>query len=402
MRAWRRNEDSRGDLSALLGVGLLIVSACQAVPGPQAKSDERAVQQTPPSLADAPRPSPNEGMAAAQRELNAELRAPTGVTSLEGPPPRPRPVVPPPSMGAPKTLERVPPSAASAGSTGRSFSPEGIKVLQRDPAGCTWVEAIGTVSFGQNDTQHQAKAQAVSDARAKAIEGFLGIKVQDRFMNFQQESSLKGHVQLTESLLRVTQLGRILKEKVLKSGPQDVGDCAGCQFTAHTQTCIVPLSDTGDKNFQTNLTLERTTFVDGDEGVMQVTVTKDAYVYLYSVELDGNAGLLFPNDYAVDNHLKAGETLTFPSEELRRKGQKVLARLPSGAKVSAEMIRVIVSKVPLPRDLYDPRTQQRERATDRAVTEIEGTGSFWNLLLKLHRSDIEWIEDAQVFTIYQR
>ena len=76
--------------------------------------------------------------------------------------------------------------------------------------------------------------------------------------------------------------------------------------------------------------------------------------------------------------------------------------MPSGAKVSAEMIRVIVSKVPLPRDLYDPRTQQRERATDRAVTEIEGTGSFWNLLLKLHRSDIEWIEDAQAFTIYQR
>ena len=120
------------------------------------------------------------------------------------------------------------------------------------------------------------------------------------------------------------------------------------------------------------------------------------------VKVDWNAGLLFPNDYAVDNHLKAGETLTFPSEELRRKGQKVLARLPSGAKVSAEMIRVIVSKVPLPRDLYDPRAQQRDRATDRAATEIEGAGSFLNLLHKLHRSDIEWIEDAQAFTIHQR
>lgn len=402
MRAWRRNEDRRGGLSALLGVGLLIVSACQAVPGPQAKSDARAVQQTLPSLADAPRPSPNAGMAAAQRELNAELRAPTGVTSLEGPPPRSRPVVPPPSMGAPKTLERVSPSAASAGSTGSASSPEGIKVLQRDPDGCTWVEAIGTVTFGQNDTQHQAKAQAVSEARAKAMEGFLGVKVQDRFINFQQESSLKGHVQLTESLLRVTQQGRILKTHDVRSGLQDVGDCADCQFIALIQDCIVPLPDTGDKNFQTHLTLNRATFVDGDEGVMQVTVTKDAYVYLYSVELDGNAGLLFPNDYAGDNHLKAGETLTFPSEELRRKGQKVLARLPPGAKLSAEVIRVIVSKVSLPRDLYDPRAQQRERATDRAVTEIEGTGSFWNLLLKLHRSEIEWIEDVQAFTIYQR
>ena len=391
MRAWRRNGGSGVGLSSLLWAGLLIVSACQGVPGPQAKTDE-------PSF------SPKEGMAVAQRELNAELRGPTGAASLEGAPLSLGPVVPlpQPPISSQKTPEPSPQRTASAGSIGSSSSQEGIKVLQRDPAGCTWVEATGTASFGQNDTRHQAKAQAVSDARAKAIEGFLGVKVQDRFMNFQQESSLKGQVQLTESLLRVTQLGRILKEKVLRSGPQDVGDCAGCQFTAYIQTCIVPLSDTGDKNFQTNLTLNRATFVDGDEGVMQVTVTKDAYVYIYSVELDWNAGLLFPNDYAGDNHLKAGETLTFPSEELRRKGQKVLARLPSGAKVSAEMIRVIVSKVPLPRDLYDPRAQQRERATDRAVTEIEGTGSFLNLLHKLHRSDIEWIEDAQAFTIHQR
>jgi hypothetical protein len=162
-------------------------------------------------------------------------------------------------------------------------------------------------------------AQAVSEARAKAIEGFLGVTVQDRFIHFQQENSLKGQVQLTESLLRVTQLGRILKETVLRAGPQDAGDCVGCQFTAHIRTCIVPLSDSGDKDFRTSLSLNRANFVDGDEGVMQITVTRDAYVYLYSVELDWNAGLLFPNDYAGDNHVKAGETLTFPSEELRRK-----------------------------------------------------------------------------------
>ena len=42
MWAWRRNGDNRGGLLSLLWVGLLIVSACQAVPGPQAKTDERA------------------------------------------------------------------------------------------------------------------------------------------------------------------------------------------------------------------------------------------------------------------------------------------------------------------------------------------------------------------------
>jgi len=94
-----------------------------------------------------------------------------------------------------------------------------VQILQADPAGCTWVEAKASVDFGQHDTKHQAMAQAISEARAKAIEGFLGVKVQDRFINFQQESSLKGQVGLTESLLRVTQLGRILKEVVIGGMP---------------------------------------------------------------------------------------------------------------------------------------------------------------------------------------
>lgn len=279
-------------------------------------------------------------------------------------------------------------------------------MLPRDPDGCTWVEAVGTVAFGENDTKHLAKAQAVYAARAKALEGLLGVKVRDRFMSFQQESSLKGDVRVTESLLRVTQQGDIVKENVLTFGPQDKGDCVGCQFTAHIRACIMPRPDSGDKDFQVTLTLDRENFVDGDEAVMQVTVTKDAYVYIYNVELDQNTSLLFPNDYAIDNRLKAGTTLTFPSEELRQKGQKVLARLPAGANVSAEVIRVIIAKVPLPHDLYDPRAQPRAhprtRASDRAVTEIKGTGSFLNLLGKLHRSEIEWAEDTQFFVIRQR
>ena len=73
-----------------------------------------------------------------------------------------------------------------------------VQVLQIDSEGCTWVEAKASVAFGQQDTKHQAKAQAISEARGKAIEGFLGVRVQDRFMNFMQESSLKGQVGLTE------------------------------------------------------------------------------------------------------------------------------------------------------------------------------------------------------------
>ena len=287
-------------------------------------------------------------------------------------------------------------------------APQGaeVQVLHKDPSGCRWVESRASVAFGEHDTKHQALAQAVSMARAKAIENFLGVKVQDRFLNFQQESSLRGQVRLTESLLRVTQLGRILKEKQLAAGPMDVGDCRGCQFGVHIQACIAPLRDQSDKGFRITLTLSRTRFVEGDEGSFEVTTSREAYAYIYSVDLDWNAGLLFPNIYDPDNRIKAGGTLTYPSEVLKRRGVRVRAQLPAGTSVSAETIRVIASKTPLPRYIYDPAAAdptRRSHARDtHGVRERQGTGSFLNLLDKLHASDHEWVEDVQAFTIYKK
>lgn len=273
-----------------------------------------------------------------------------------------------------------------------------VQVLQTDPDGCTWVEAKSSISFGQQDTKHQAKAQAISEARAKAIEGFLGVKVQDRFMNFMQESSLKGQVGLTESLIRVTQLGRILKEVVLRVGPEDAGD----RYFAHIRACVVPLTDQSDKGFKVDVSLNRTRFVDGDEGLITVTATRDAYLYIYSVDVDWNAVMLFPNDFAPDNHVKTGGVFLFPTEELKQRGVKVKARLPVGAVVSAEMIRVIASKEPLPLSLIDPATKNATQKYDRARSESLGAGTFLNLMHKLNATQIEWVEDAQAFTIYKR
>lgn len=273
-----------------------------------------------------------------------------------------------------------------------------VQVLQGDANGCTWVEAKASVPFSQQDTKHQAKAQAISEARGKAIEGFLGVTVQDRFMNFMQESSLTGQVGLTESLIRVTQLGRILKEDVLRVGPEDVGD----RYFAHIRACIVPLTDQSDKGFKVDVSLNRTRFVDGDEGLITVTATRDAYLYIYSVDIDWNATILFPNDFAPDNLVKTGEPFLFPTEELRRRGVKVRARLPAGVSVSAEMIRVIASKVPLPLLLINPATRDETQQGVHSTSESRGTGTFLTLMRKLNATQIEWVEDAQAFTIYKK
>ncbi len=81
------------------------------------------------------------------------------------------------------------------------------------------------------------------------------------------------------------------------------------------------------------------------------------------------------------------------------------AQLPAGAAVSAETVRVIASKTPLPSYIYHPAATDPTMASQAKRTHSEreqhGTGSFLNLLDKLHASDHEWVEDVQAFTIYK-
>jgi hypothetical protein len=278
------------------------------------------------------------------------------------------------------------------------------RILETDPAGCTWVEAEGVVSFGENDTKSQASAAAVADARSKAMNKFLGVSLNHQFIDFQQEG-LKGQVNLTQNLLRVTQLGRVLKEKILSRGPRDVPGCPGCRYGAVVRDCIIPQKDTADKGFIVKLELNRTRFVNGDEAIVKATPTRDAYLYILDVDMNNNASLIFPNDAAKDNKVPANETLVFPSEEFKRRtglSKPLFAEIPKGEEVSAEMIRVIASKQPLAKSVLDGTPPSVSGIDLRATEEAQGEGIYLNIMRKLNASQEEWVDDAVAFTIFRQ
>lgn len=165
MWAWRRNGDNRVGLLSLLWVGLLIVSACQAVPGPQAKTDERAVPPAFPSLADAMRPSPKDAMGAMHRELNVELRAPTGVASLEGSPP---------------SLSALPPSIATQ-PTHSTTSSNCSGPSQPD----WWTLKAPLEDIGESTASQEAGDKAARVALVKQLE----VKLTGKDVSFQQETT---------------------------------------------------------------------------------------------------------------------------------------------------------------------------------------------------------------------
>src|SRR5690242_21290416 len=67
----------------------------------------------------------------------------------------------------------------------------------------TLFRSKASVAFGDQDTKHQALAQAVTEARIQAIQGLLGVRLEHRFIDFQQENNLKGETSLDRKSTRL-------------------------------------------------------------------------------------------------------------------------------------------------------------------------------------------------------
>jgi len=262
------------------------------------------------------------------------------------------------------------------------------KVLGVDPEGCTWLEGSASVAVGAQDTRHQTRAAAIEQARAAAVQDFLGVEGKSKFMDFQQEG-LRRESRLTEGILQTTRSGRIMKEQVLEEGYKDAPDCPGCLYRLRLKACAVPRDSGSDKDFSVQLGISSQHYRSGEEAKITVTATRDCWAYLYNIYDLGTkdqTALIVPNENVKEKRLKAGETWEYPDEEARKLGVRLIAELPqAGDDVSAETIRVIASKAALPKTVISPVD-----------------GGWLGVLRRLNRASVEWTEDAEAYTIYKR
>jgi hypothetical protein len=262
------------------------------------------------------------------------------------------------------------------------------KVLGVDPDGCTWLEGSASVAVGAQDTRHQTRAAAMEQARAAAVQDFLGVEVKSKFMDFQQEG-LRRETRLTEGILQTTRSGRILKEQVLEEGYRDAPDCPACLYRMKLKACAIPRDAAGDKDFFVELEVSNQRFLHGEEAKLKVTATRDCWVYLYNIYDLGSkdqTALVVPNENVREKRLKAGESWEYPDEEAKKQGVRLIAELPQESDaVSAETIRVIASKAALTPKVTSP-----------------ADGGWLGVLRRLNRASVEWTDDAEAYTIYKR
>jgi hypothetical protein len=249
--------------------------------------------------------------------------------------------------------------------------------------GCTWVQAEATVPVGGNETRDQARARAIEGALDAALRDLLGVDVNQRSLDFQQES-LRGQTNLIESVLRTTRRGCIVNQRIKTDEYRDLGDCRQCGYHVDLKACIKERPADWDKDFLVELGLSRDRFMEGDKAIIAATPRRDAYLYVYDVQMNSDTSLVAPNEYVPEVKVRAGQTWQYPdADAVKRYGLSLVAQMPPDRPpVSAETIRVIATKTPLPAKLADP-----------------AAGGYLGVVQRLDAAGVEWAEDAAAFTI---
>ena len=128
----------------------------------------------------------------------------------------------------------------------------------------------------------------------------------------------------------------------------------------------------------------------GDELLLTVKVTEDAYIWVFDTGTSGKVHQIFPNRYEKDNFLKGGESVLIPDSDSQ---YEFIASYPKGA----ELITVIASKDsnPLTQSLIDQETG------DGAFWALNGTANSVakDLSITLKKEHPKWVGDYRIIHI---
>lgn len=231
--------------------------------------------------------------------------------------------------------------------------------------GCRWIES--RVQVPVLKSADASRAAALTLARRKAV-GRLENREPAGLVDF-TDDALTGQM---ESVLRATRSSRTEAEKVMDAHKK------GGRFHLTLETCLRP--STQGSAFSAEMMLNQNRFSPGQEARAIITASKDAHLYLFSVDFDDNAILAFPSDAARDNRIRAGTPFAYPDENHRAAGIRLVAELPKGQTQSVEMLRAL--------------------AVDSDILAlIRGKTRYADIVAAVDESGAAWDEDIRVFTI---
>jgi hypothetical protein len=213
--------------------------------------------------------------------------------------------------------------------------------------GTVTVEATGEAILSEALTLKDVKLEALNNARRAAIEQAVGVDVQSSF--YAQASSALDY-DIAYDVVTALAEGSVVHEEVLGRETENMQSGTGEPFTLYRVRIRAEVAlHTGERDpaFRVIADLGRVVFKHGDPVSVKVSVTQDAYLYLFTITEDGKAYMIFPHRFNQDNHVTAGEAFVFPSERDVARGMRLVAGLLPSSDRASESFKVIATKRPI-------------------------------------------------------
>jgi hypothetical protein len=250
----------------------------------------------------------------------------------------------------------------------------------------TWVTVEGMASMDQKSTE-DARSLARQDALRRARAQVAGSSV--------SPESLAVNLKLSGGIAATIPYVKVIDSAVLEEGMVNAAP-AGSAASVRTYRVLVRAGmveeRTGtDPSFRLESSLNRTSFMDGEEMKVHIKSTRDCYVAVFIIMEDGRVLRLLPNRFKSTVFLKAGQFFSFPDETDKRKGIKLVVHMPDN-KVGNESIYILALKQPFSHDAA--------RFQEGIYGVYDGNTAFMNDLVQ-EIAGIPLMDRAEKFLQYQ-
>ena len=197
-----------------------------------------------------------------------------------------------------------------------------------------WYEATAWVEYHEDITKAQAKEKAISRALKNIIEYYSGIEINSTSLSILAETNLELDLDHFSLLISTMSSGMILEKEILE------GKLIGSDFyTVTLKAKVGKLEGENDPLFKLEADLNRESYQNGDEMIINISSSKDCYLYVFNILSDETVSALLPNQYLEENYLAKGTSIRVPPE--KGKITKFRVDLPVGKSQATEMILVL-------------------------------------------------------------
>ena len=250
-------------------------------------------------------------------------------------------------------------------------------------SGQGWYTAVGYQSLYEY-SEKEALEKAISAAQEEALKTHSGLKIQSSSTRILAEGNFDISIDNFFQISNFLSEGIITDSKLIK---KEIIEYESQRYMkAVINVRVQKIKGEPDPNFKLQATLDRRDYIEGDPINIEVSASKDCYLYIFNVASNDTVYVLLPNQYLNDNFIPKAQAINVPPKDSSISYKTSL--LP-GKETDQELIKVLAIKGKKMED-FDITLGKRNMALQ----------SFYKMLLDLDRNQIT--EKDLLFTVKKK